>query len=118
MALIPCPECNKEISDKAKSCPNCGYPFCRFWPVGERINLWGFVFICLGTLFITLEVFGIFLVRGGTLLFGLGWLMFGISLSARETERRRSRPAAFTIVVIATVIIILSIVGLIIENIR
>ena len=25
MALINCPECEKEISDKAKSCPNCGY---------------------------------------------------------------------------------------------
>lgn len=26
MALINCPECGKEISDTAKSCPNCGYP--------------------------------------------------------------------------------------------
>ncbi len=26
MALICCPECNREISDKAKICPNCGYP--------------------------------------------------------------------------------------------
>lgn len=26
MALIECPECNKEISDKANSCPNCGCP--------------------------------------------------------------------------------------------
>ena len=25
MALINCPECGKEISDKAKMCPNCGY---------------------------------------------------------------------------------------------
>jgi len=24
MALINCPECNKEVSDKAASCPNCG----------------------------------------------------------------------------------------------
>lgn len=28
MALIKCPECNKEISDKAVNCPNCGYPIC------------------------------------------------------------------------------------------
>ena len=27
MALIKCPECNKEISDKVKACPYCGYPF-------------------------------------------------------------------------------------------
>ena len=26
MALIKCPECGKEISDKATACPNCGYP--------------------------------------------------------------------------------------------
>lgn len=26
MALINCPECGKEISDKAVSCPNCGNP--------------------------------------------------------------------------------------------
>ena len=26
MALITCPECGKQISDKAKQCPNCGCP--------------------------------------------------------------------------------------------
>lgn len=26
MALINCPECNKEISDKAITCPHCGNP--------------------------------------------------------------------------------------------
>lgn len=26
MSLINCPECNKQISDKAISCPHCGYP--------------------------------------------------------------------------------------------
>lgn len=26
MSLIKCPECGKEISDKATSCPNCGFP--------------------------------------------------------------------------------------------
>lgn len=41
MALINCPECGKEISDKAGSCPNCGTPlgnkkFCKF--CGEKID--------------------------------------------------------------------------------
>lgn len=26
MALIHCPECGREISDKASACPGCGYP--------------------------------------------------------------------------------------------
>lgn len=30
MALIKCPECGKEISDKALSCPNCGCPSSEF----------------------------------------------------------------------------------------
>jgi hypothetical protein len=27
MSLINCPECGKEISDKVKACPHCGFPF-------------------------------------------------------------------------------------------
>lgn len=27
MALIQCPECGREISDKVAACPHCGYPF-------------------------------------------------------------------------------------------
>ncbi|MCD6417094.1 MAG: zinc-ribbon domain-containing protein [Planctomycetes bacterium] len=26
MALIECPECGKQVSDKAESCPHCGNP--------------------------------------------------------------------------------------------
>ena len=29
MALVKCPECGKEISDKAVSCPNCGCPILK-----------------------------------------------------------------------------------------
>ncbi len=43
MALIKCPECGKEISDQAESCPNCGTPmkkgekkFCKH--CGESID--------------------------------------------------------------------------------
>lgn len=40
MALTKCPECGKEIRDKAQTCPNCGYlfektKFCKF--CGEKI---------------------------------------------------------------------------------
>lgn len=27
MALFSCPECSREVSDQAMSCPHCGYPF-------------------------------------------------------------------------------------------
>lgn len=29
MALISCPECGKQVSDRADSCPNCGYPISK-----------------------------------------------------------------------------------------
>lgn len=50
MALINCPECNKEISNSAKICPNCGYKFknnifMKIW--GKRLIIIGVVFeIC------------------------------------------------------------------------
>lgn len=36
--LIQCPECGKEISDKAEACPNCGCPSSQWKqePVEER----------------------------------------------------------------------------------
>lgn len=37
MSLIECPECGKQISDKAKSCPNCGCPIKEFSESQETI---------------------------------------------------------------------------------
>lgn len=37
MALIVCPECGKEISDKASQCIHCGYPLSRNNPVRRRL---------------------------------------------------------------------------------
>ena len=34
MALIKCPECGREVSDRADSCPNCGCPVKKTSPVG------------------------------------------------------------------------------------
>lgn len=45
MALIKCPECGKEISDKAKSCPHCGCPIeaspdnLKLFPREEKVLL-------------------------------------------------------------------------------
>lgn len=34
MALIKCPECEKEVSDKALNCPNCAFPLQESKPDG------------------------------------------------------------------------------------
>lgn len=36
MALIPCSECKKEISDKASACPHCGAPVVLVAPVVHK----------------------------------------------------------------------------------
>lgn len=36
MALITCPECGKEFSDKAPACPNCGCPIEEILYGGEE----------------------------------------------------------------------------------
>ena len=38
MAIIKCPECGKEISDKATSCPNCGFPLTKEQPEKEKVK--------------------------------------------------------------------------------
>lgn len=46
MALINCPECNKQISDKASNCPNCGYPICEYITQQEEIEQLKKQFLC------------------------------------------------------------------------
>lgn len=37
--LIDCPECNHSISDKATSCPNCGYPMITDKPPSKKTHM-------------------------------------------------------------------------------
>lgn len=66
MALIKCPECGKEISDKASSCLSCGYPInsTQVEMEQDRVNVRGKnkgkIFLTFGgVLFLVSMVFGI-----------------------------------------------------------
>jgi DNA-directed RNA polymerase subunit RPC12/RpoP len=39
MALIRCPECDKEISDMATACPNCGAPISAGKKKGNKVRV-------------------------------------------------------------------------------
>jgi len=39
MALINCPECQKEVSDKVENCIHCGYPFQKISAINPQNNI-------------------------------------------------------------------------------
>lgn len=80
MALITCPECGKQVSDKAKTCPGCGYPVKakrkqkhdkelsnkgELQQINESRskNNWWILIVVLGVVFVFAMFFG-FLFRG------------------------------------------------------
>ena len=81
MALIKCPECEKEISDKAVSCPYCGVPILQGQdsclqekgPLDTTVqnkntSTWGIVGIVLGGASLIMPYFAsVFLVPAGFL---------------------------------------------------
>lgn len=47
MALINCPECNKEISDKAETCINCGYKLPKPKPMFQGVYCPKCLHVCI-----------------------------------------------------------------------
>ncbi len=45
MALTDCPECGKQVSEKAPACPHCGVPIAGVW------GMWGWEYKSKATLF-------------------------------------------------------------------
>ena len=68
MALMTCPDCGKQISDRACACPGCGYPLCPPpLPPKHATGLW-IGLGCLATLLIT---FGLAAIIGLLIWIGL-----------------------------------------------
>lgn len=49
MALIKCPECGKEISDKSKQCIHCGYPLDYMENTSDKYNFYKVILADYGT---------------------------------------------------------------------
>jgi hypothetical protein len=41
--LTKCPDCGREVSQEAWSCPGCGKPFRSPWGLKPKTLKWGFV---------------------------------------------------------------------------
>lgn len=79
MALVKCPECNTEVSDKAMNCPKCGYPINKTEVETEqdRVNVRG---KNKGKNFLTF----------GSILFFIS-MVFGVSTSNAELALRAKK---------------------------
>lgn len=58
MALIICPECNREISEYAKTCPHCGYKLPKTKKVLSPHEKKKRVVIIIGMFFVLLAIGG------------------------------------------------------------
>lgn len=89
MALIKCPECGKEISDKASSCPSCGYPInsTKVETEQDRVNIRGKnkgkTFLAFGGVLFSV-----------TMIFGLGTANVELALRAKKLTRGLYRSEA------------------------
>ncbi len=102
MAIIKCRECDHEISDEAKVCPNCGCPtqpkkrvnkpiFIPLLLAGIAMTLWGAVLIWDSMLWLLPEPYNVpqadwkeFGIGSGFLALGIVLSFFGCSLSAEK----------------------------------
>jgi len=87
MALIQCPACDHEISDRARSCPKCGHPLRPFALVFSR----GFVLIlAVVALFIFVPLFAQWSESAGsfTAMGVVAILLVAIVLAARAWKRK------------------------------
>ena len=110
MALIKCPECGKEVSDKAKSCTNCGFPMNKYsdnnrFPI---ITIVSFLFM---TLFVLSMIF-----------LHVGWVInsillvstFVFSIVSLRSEERLCILSAIPLIVSGITIAILLIESLVV----
>ncbi len=84
MALIECPECKINVSDKAQSCPKCGCPIIKGVQTIEQTSKKYKKQVLISSLFIVIGFFTVFANAyiGVVLIFiGLIWLLIGMVMS-------------------------------------
>ena len=94
MALTKCPECGKEVSTSAETCPHCGYPLKKVQKEEPVLDTVGKTIlrdrkrdiIGLGIFFILTAIGGLVMtivggVKGDTIYLGLGIALLVVSIA-------------------------------------
>ena len=97
MALINCPECGKEISDKSKQCIHCGYPLEALENtsnIDNKNNLYSVNFIDIGTqkvkvIKVTREITGLGLKEAKDLVDHVSCIKTNVSLEEANSIKKQ-----------------------------
>jgi predicted amidophosphoribosyltransferase len=81
MALTKCPDCGKELSDKAANCPKCNRPMSLLAGTPFQVQRKGGKFELVGAVLICLSIVGCVAHTGGSsagywILSGIGFVVF------------------------------------------
>jgi predicted amidophosphoribosyltransferase len=77
MGLTSCPDCNKEVSDRAPNCPNCGRPLASFSSRSVQTRRKGGKYEGVGFLLILAGIVSCFYSpEPGALLIIVGFIVF------------------------------------------
>ncbi len=86
--MAKCPKCGAEISSSDKACPKCGAA------VGNKqiLKTVSNAVMAVGVVLVILDLFGVIQTYIGTLLIGIGFLMYAVFFQrdvARETGEKK-----------------------------
>ena len=118
MALVTCPKCKKIVSDTSKVCPNCGGslksgPFDNNNPKAKKLHTLSNVFLSISCVLLFIEILNVAKTYVGAILFGVGFLMQGLSLLESEKEKGYDgKKRARIIIVLSIAFMIIGIVFL------
>jgi NADH:ubiquinone oxidoreductase subunit 6 (subunit J) len=105
MSMVNCPGCNEKADTKGITCPKCGTIleisfmniFSKNIPTWKRLQLIGTALMYIGCGLVLLELFEIIQTYVGSILIGLGFLMYGYSVLTKEKEKDGKRRALIMI---------------------
>jgi TRAP-type C4-dicarboxylate transport system permease small subunit len=115
MALIKCPECDSEISDKAPSCPKCGYPIAKdFKTVSAPTRKFRLPSILSIVGSILLLIIIIALIVGGTLVYKKHHELINSSVDDYFAEQNIGRWVVNAGLVVVGIVLLIAIIFIII----
>ncbi len=92
MAMVTCPKCKKIVSNTPKACPNCGSAlksglFDNGSPKAKKLHMMSKMVMGISCVLMILERMNFTKTYAGALLFGVGFLLHGLSLQELEKEK-------------------------------